>query len=98
MDNPNKIETIGHIFMQVEPLDKIKFLDAWVHPNHRRQGIFRALWETRWKYVQSKYSDYTVYAWCLPKSLPLLIEKGFKEGELCTYVERKVYEESRPDN
>ena len=98
MDNPNKIETIGHIFMQVEPLDKIKFLDAWVHPNHRRQGIFRALWETRWKYVQSNYPDYTVYAWCLPKSLPLLIEKGFEEGELCTYVERKVYEESRPDN
>jgi len=96
-DTVDKIETIGHIFMNVEAGKKIKFLDAWVHPDHRRQGIFRSLWDTRWSHVQSNYPDYTVYAWCLPKSLPLLIEKGFKEGELCTYVERKVYEESGSD-
>jgi len=92
-DTIDEVKTIGHIFMQEEPSNRIKFLDAWVHPDHRRQGIFRALWDTRWKYVQSTHPEHTVYAWCLPKSLPLLLEKGFKEGELCTYVERRVYEE-----
>jgi len=92
IDVVDSIKTIGHIFMQEEPLSKIKFLDSWVHPDHRRQGIFRALWDTRWEYVQSNYSNHTVYTWCLPKSLPLLIEKGFKEGDICTYVERSVNE------
>jgi hypothetical protein len=31
-----------------------------------------------------------VYAWCKPMSLPLLIEKGFKEGDTCVYVEKKI--------
>ena len=66
-------QTVGHIFMQIEPERRIKFLDAWVHPNHT-----------------TSYPDYTVYAWCLPKSLPLLIEKGFTAGDVCTYVERPV--------
>jgi len=99
-DVVDSTKTIGHIFMQEEPSNKIKFLDGWVHADHRRQGIFRALWDTRWNHVQSNYSSHTVYAWCLAKSLPLLIEKGFKEGELCTYVERKVNEEhtGEPDS
>ena len=95
-DTVDKIETIGHTFMQKESNKKIKFFDSWVHPDHRRQGIFRSLWDTRWEYVQSTFSDYKVYAWCLPKSLPLLIEKGFSQGDLCTYVEKNVYEESSP--
>ena len=33
--------TVGHIFMQEEPGDRIKFLDAWTHPDYRREGIFR---------------------------------------------------------
>jgi len=82
--------TVGHIFMQEEPDFKLKFLDAWIHPAHRRKGIYRSLWETRWSYVSSAYPDYTVYAWCKDSSLPLLLEKGFIAGESCTYVERKV--------
>ena len=82
--------TVGHIFMQLEPEQRIKFLDAWVHPSYRRQGIFRSLWETRWGYVCTTYPDHTVYAWCLPESLPLLLEKGFTAGDVCTYVERPV--------
>ena len=76
--------------MQLEPEQRIKFLDAWVHPSYRRQGIFRSLWETRWGYVCTTYPDHTVYAWCLPESLPLLLEKGFTAGDVCTYVERPV--------
>ena len=82
--------TVGHIFMQLEPDRRIKFLDAWVHPSYRRQGIFRSLWDTRWGYVTTTYQHHTVYAWCLPGSLPLLLEKGFQAGEVSTYVERPV--------
>jgi predicted GNAT family acetyltransferase len=81
---------IGHIYMQREDDKKIKFLDAWVHSDHRRKGIFRKLWDTRWEYVNDKYKGWTVYAWCKDGSLPLLIEKGFTTGEVCTYVEKEV--------
>ena len=82
--------TVGHIFMTEEPNRTLKFMEAWVDEKYRRQGIFRQLWETRWSYVQDHYMDWTVYAWCMPKSLPLLLEKEFEEGETCVYVERKV--------
>jgi hypothetical protein len=48
------------------------------------------LWDTRWDYVKSKYSNWLVYAWCKPASLPLLLEKGFVSGEICTYVEKTI--------
>ena len=76
--------------MQEERGNKVKFLDAWVHEEHRRKGIFRKLWNTRWLFVQENYIGYKVYAWALPKSLPLLLEKGFIEGDTCVYVERQV--------
>ncbi len=81
---------IGHTHMHVEANEKIKFQDAWVHDDYRRQGIFRELWETRWEYVTDNYNGYTVYAWCMPGSLPLLKEKGFIEGDDCVYVERVI--------
>lgn len=80
-------EVVGHIFMKLESTDKLKFMDAWVHDNHRRKGIYRKLWDTRWDYVQNNYKGYKIYAWCKNESLPLLIEKGFSTGEICTYVE-----------
>ena len=81
---------VGHIHLQVEPDQRIKFLDAWVDEDYRRQGIFRTLWETRWRYVQEQYNGWTAYAWCLPMSLPLLLEKGFTEGDTCVYVEKEI--------
>jgi hypothetical protein len=83
-------EIVGHIFMEKEVGNKIKFLDAWVHDDHRRKGIFRMLWDTRWDYVSEQYSGYLVYAWCKENSLPLLKEKGFETGEICTYVEKTI--------
>jgi len=83
-------EIVGHIYMEREDDMKIKFLDAWVHEEHRRKGIFRQLWEARWESVQARYPGWLVYAWCKPASLPLLLEKGFDIGETCTYVEKKV--------
>ena len=83
-------EIIGHIYMEREESNKIKFLDAWVHEEHRLKGVFRMLWDTRWEYVKTRYSGYTVYAWCKPGSLPLLIEKGFTEGDTSTYVEKTI--------
>ena len=91
--------TIGMIFQEgsasssissILDEDKIKFLDAWVHKDHRRKGIFRKLWDIRWNFVQQNYKGYKAYAWCKPMSLPLLIEKGFKEGETCVYVEKII--------
>ena len=86
----NDNEVVGHIFMKIENDNRIKFLDAWVDENHRRKGIFRQLWDTRWEYVNEHYKGYLVYAWCKQSSLPLLIEKGFNGGESCIYVEKKI--------
>lgn len=83
-------EVVGHIYLEKEVGNKIKFLDAWVDVDYRRKGIFRILWDTRWNYVTSNYPGYLVYAWCLENSLPLLKEKGFKIGEICTYVEKII--------
>ena len=83
-------EIIGHIYMAREDDNKIKFLDAWVHADYRRKGIYRKLWDTRWDYVSEKYKGWTVYAWCKKTSLPLLLEKGFESGEVVTYVEKVI--------
>ena len=83
-------ECVGNIHLQIEPNNKIKFLDAWVHKNYRRKGIFRQLWDIRWEFVQQHYKNYKAYAWCKPMSLPLLIEKGFEEGDNCVYVEKII--------
>ena len=79
---------VGHIYLQQEAKNRIKFLDAWVHPNYRRQGIYRKLWDIRWDFVQKNYKNYIVYAWAKPTSLPLLLEKGFNQGDTCIYVEK----------
>ena len=83
-------ECVGNIHLQLEPNQQIKFLDAWVHEDYRRKGIFRQLWDIRWKYVKEHYRGYNVYAWCKPMSLPLLLEKGFKSGDNCVYVEKTI--------
>jgi predicted GNAT family acetyltransferase len=83
-------EVVGHIYMEREENARIKFLDAWVDESHRRKGIYRKLWETRWEYVNENYKGHTVYAWCKDSSLPLLLEKGFNTGEIVTYVEKTI--------
>ena len=97
--NAQKLETwvamldgsiVGHIYMEREEDSKIKFLDAWVDEDHRRKGIFRLLWDIRWDYINEHYNGYKAYAWCRPSSLPLLLEKGFKEGDTCVYVEKII--------
>ena len=88
--------TVGHIFMQEEPGERIKFLDAWTHPDYRREGIFRTLWDTRWRYVTQRYPGHTVYAWCLPGTLPHLLNEGFQQMDTAVRVERKI--SSTPDS
>ena len=61
-----------------------------MHEDYRRQGIYRKLWDIRWIYVTEHFKNFTIYAWCKPTSLPLLIEKGFKKGDTITYVEKKI--------
>jgi GNAT superfamily N-acetyltransferase len=81
---------VGYTHFLLEPEKTIKFIDAWVHEDYRRQGIFRTLWDVRWEFVKQHYKGYTVYAWCKPMSLPLLLEKGFIAGEVCTYVSSNI--------
>ena len=83
-------EPVGHIHMLLEANKRLKFLDAWVHEDYRRQGIYRRLWEERWNYIEQNYNGWTAYAWAKPMSLPLLIEKGFNEGDNCIYVEKEI--------
>ena len=82
--------TVGHIFMQEEPGERIKFLDAWTHPDYRREGIFRTLWDTRWRYVTQRYPGHTVYAWCLPGTLPHLLNEGFQQMDTAVRVGTNV--------
>ena len=70
-------------------------MDAWVHEDYRRKGIFRVLWDTRWEYVKKYYKGYKAYAWCKPMSLPLLLEKGFIEGDNCVYVEKIIEDDTK---
>lgn len=86
----NTDQPIGHIFMQEELDNKVKFIDAWVHEDFRRQGIFASLWETRWEYVKENFKGYKAYAWALPTSQHLLRKKGFKEGDTCIYMEKII--------
>jgi predicted GNAT family acetyltransferase len=81
---------VGHIYMERQTGKAIKFYDAWVHEDYRRKGIYRKLWETRWEYIKKNYVGWKIYAWCLPMSLPLLLEKGFEAGDKCVYVEKTV--------
>ena len=83
-------QCVGHIHFLLETDKRIHFLDAWVHKDYRRKGIFRLLWDTRWEYINEYYSGYKAYAWCKPASLPLLLEKGFKKGDTCVYVEKII--------
>jgi hypothetical protein len=86
----NTDQPIGHIFMQVELDNKVKFMDAWVNEEFRRQGIFTALWEARWKYVLKHFEGYMAYAWALPMSINLLRSKDFTEGDTCVYMEKVI--------
>src|SRR5690348_9860703 len=79
--------SVGHVFLNIEPGNKLKLMDAWVHEDYRNQGIYRRLWDTRWDYIKENYKDHLVYAWCKKTSLPLLLEKDFIQGETVTYVE-----------
>ena len=81
---------VGHIFALLEPDNKIKFLDAWVHEDYRRKGIYRKLWDTRWSHIQENYKGHIAYAWCKPMSLPLFLEKEFDKDETCVYVEKNI--------
>ena len=86
----NTDQPVGHVFMQVELDNKIKFMDAWVSNDFRRKGIFTMLWEARWEYVKEHFNKYTAYAWALPMSVGLLRKKGFEEGESCVYMEKII--------
>ena len=81
---------VGHVHMLLESGTRIKLLDAWVHEDYRRQGIYRQLWDERWKYIRDNYKGWRAYAWCKPASLPLLLEKGFEEGDTIVYVEKDI--------
>ena len=86
----NDDHPIGHVFMQVELNEKIKFMDAWVHEDYRRQGIFTALWNTRWEFAKDKFPNYKAFAWCLPESVNLYRKKGFTEGDPAIYMEKDI--------
>ncbi len=84
-----KNECVGHVRLSISS-DKIKYHNAWVHPNHRRKGIYTLLWETRDKFVKQNFIGKISYAWCKSGSLPLYIKKGYTQGETCTYVEKVI--------
>jgi hypothetical protein len=81
---------IGHIHLLREANQRIKFLDAWVHPDYRRNGIYKDMWLKRWDFCKKNFDGYTCYAWAKSGTLPLLLEMGFETGDEVTYVERTI--------
>ena len=70
-------QCVGYIHFLLEPNKRIKFMDAWVHEDHRRKGIFRSLWDIRWNYVNKHYKNYIAYAWCTsPSNLSALKQRN----------------------
>ena len=80
---------IGHVRLSIEH-QKLKFHDAWVHPDYRRQGIYTLLWEIREKYCQEHFKGWKTYAWCKKTSLPLYLRKGYIQKESCILVEKNL--------
>ena len=81
---------IGHVFIHVEPCNKIKFMDAWVDDSYRRKGIYRKLWDTRYEYARQHYSGWLVYAWCKPTSIEVFLEHDFEAGDTATHVHKII--------
>ena len=48
-------ECIGHVRLSIE-YNKIKYHDAWVHPDYRRQGIYTMLWKARDTYAKQHFA------------------------------------------
>ena len=86
----NADQPVGHIFMSEDVGNKVKFQDAWIRDDYRMRGIYTTLFNTRWEWVLKNYPGWTAYAWCKDSSKPLYIKKGFSEGEVCTYMEKKI--------
>ena len=82
-------QCIGHVRLSIEH-NKVKFHDAWVDPDYRRQGIYTLLWETRDKYAKKNFKGWKSYAWCKEGSLPVYLKKGYEQKDNCILVEKDL--------
>ena len=81
---------VGWCNMSFLPENTIKFEDAFVHPDYRGKGIYRKLWDTRWKYVTKNFKGKRVIAYCKPITVKFYEEKGFEEVHKITLVEKTI--------
>ena len=81
---------VGWCNMTFLPENTIKFEDAYVLPNYRGKGIYRNLWDTRWKYITKNFKGYKIIAYCKPITVGFYKEKGFEELHKVTLVEKIV--------
>ena len=82
--------TIGHVFLQAELDNKVKFFDDFVCEDYRGYGIYKALWDKRWEYAQQNFPNHTAYAFCLPTSLNTYKKNGFEEQVAAIKVEKLI--------
>jgi len=81
---------VGWCNMSFLPENTLKFEDAFVHPDYRKKGIYRKLWDTRWKYVNDNLKGMKVIAYCKPITVGFYKEKGFKEVHKITLMEKTL--------
>ena len=81
---------VGWCNMSFLPENTLKFEDAFVHPDYRKKGIYRKLWDTRWKYVNDNLKGMKVIAYCKPITVGFYKEKGFKEVHKITLMEKML--------
>jgi GNAT superfamily N-acetyltransferase len=82
-------ECIGHVRLSIEH-NKIKYHDAWVHPDYRRQGVYTMLWKARDTYAKQYFAGQKSYAWCKEGSLPTYLKNGYEQKEICILVEKDL--------
>ena len=81
---------VGWCNMSFLPENTLKFEDAFVHPDYRKKGIYRKLWDTRWKFVNENLKGMKIIAYCKPITVGFYKEKGFKEVHKITLMEKTL--------
>ena len=83
-------EAIGWNSLVFESHDTIKFANAYVKEEYRGKGIYRMLWDERWKYCEENFKGWKVISYCLPTTLGFYKDKGFTEKYTSTLVESTI--------
>ena len=83
-------KAVGWNSLIFESYDTIKFANAFVEEEYRGNGIYKMLWDERWKYCEENFKGWKVISYCLPTTLEFYKNKGFVEKYTSTLVQSTI--------